>query len=273
MGSDAPAVGSNESMYDVVNGLTLTLPDFMKVQNEQVLPQALAQLNAAKTISPEYNDLTTELARKYLPQLAEIGSGVENINRTNAAKTDLDILKGSGGELVKEAQGLDKQLNPEYYNTRAAAGDKLGQLLGSINLNDANPEAERLVNQENIRSGNLNNSSSTNTVSNALSFGSELDKRRNSLGQALSVATNFLQPSQSAFNPVVTALNRPSTNNGQSQFSGVNQPGSQAYQSGQNLLNNSTQMKMQQNDINANRRDGLDRFNETLSGIGSIVSV
>lgn len=271
--SDPVAPASNESMADIVRGLTLTLPDFMAVQNSQVLPQAQTQLNAAKVISPEYNKLVTELFAQYAPQLAQTGAKVENINRTNAAQTDLDIMRGSGGELVKEAQKLDTQLNPEFYKTRANASSKLEELLGSINLNDANPEAERLINQENVRSGNLGNNSATNTVSNALSFGSELNKRRESLSQALGVATNFLQPSQSSFNPVVTALNRPSTNNGQSQFSGVNQPGNQAYQSGAQLLQSGTQLKAQENEINANRRDGLDRFNETLSGIGSIVSI
>lgn len=270
--ADSEAPQSNESMADIVRGLTYTLPDYMKVQNSQVLPQSQAQLDAAKQISPQYNDLITQLYAKYAPQLAQTGSEVENINRTNAAKTDLDILKGSGGDLAREAQKIDTQLNPEFYKTRADASDKIGQLLGSINLNDPNPEAERLVNQENARTGNSNNTSATNTVSNALSFGNEEQKRRDALGAALTTATNFLQPSQGQFNPVVTALNRPSTNNGQSQFSGVTKPGDQAYQSGGQLLNSGTQLKLQQNQIDSQRRDLMDRINETTTAIGSVIS-
>jgi hypothetical protein len=270
---DPPAPSSSESTSDIITSLTRYLPDYMKVQNEQLGPQSQAQLNAAQQISPAYAKLASELYSIYGPQLARTSGQVENINRTAAANTDLDILKGSGGQLATEAQRIDKQLNPEFYNTRAAAGSKIGELLGSINLNDPNPEAERLVNQENARSGNLATPSSTGTVANALSFGNEEQKRRDALGQALGQATNFLQPSQGSFNPIVTALNRPSTNAGQGQFTGVTNPSNQAYQSGGQLAGQIGTLVGQKNDINANRRDALDRVNETLTGIGSIVSV
>lgn len=272
MGDDK-APPSQESTQDIIQALVRNLPAYMQVQNAQVGPQAQAQLDVAKNISPEYAKLNSDLYAQYAPQLANTATQVENINRTGAAKTDLDILRGSGGELATEAQRIDKILNPEFYNTRATTADKLGQLLGSIDLNDANPEAERLINQENTRSGNLGNDSATSTVSNALSFGGELQKRRDSLGQALSIATQSLQPMQGQFNPVVTALGRNSTNAGQGQFTGVQNPSNQAYQSGSQVLNSATAMKQQENEINANRRDGLDRFNETLAGVGSIVSV
>ncbi len=271
--SDDRAPASSESMADIMRGLTLTLPDFMKVQNAQVLPQAETQLAAAKQTSPGYAELMQELTSKYLPKLAETSVNVEGINRTGAAKTDLDILKGTGGQLATEAQRIDRTLNPEFYATRENAAKKLAELMGSINLNDANPEAERIINQENVRSGNQDNQSATNTVSNALSFGSELQKRRDSLGQALSIATNSLQPMQGQFNPVTTALGRPSTNAGQTNFTGVKDPSNQAYQSGAQLLNSGTALKQQENDINANRRDLLDRLNETTNSIGSVVSV
>ncbi len=271
--SDPAAPPTQESTEDVMRSLTKYLPGFMQVQNEQVLPQSQAMLNAAQQISPAYNDLLLSLYQKSAPELAKTGVDVEKINRTGAAQTDLDILQGTGGALVREGQKLDRELNPEFYKTRENQANKLAELMGSINLNDANPEAERLVNQENVRSGNIGNSNATSTVANALSFGSELDKRRNSLSNALNTATSFLQPSQGQFNPVVTALNRPSTNTGENRFQGIQNPSDQAYQSGNNMLNNVNQLKLQQNDINANRRDGLDRFNETLTGIGSIVSI
>lgn len=270
---DGPAPQTQESMQDIMQALIRNLPAYMNAQNSQVGPQAATQLAVAKQISPEYAKLNEGLYSEYAPKLAETGAKVENINRTNAARTDLDILKGSGGALATEAQRIDRILNPEFYNTREATANKLGELLSSINLNDANPEAERLINQENVRSGNLGNDSATSTVSNALSFGGELQKRRDSLGQALSVATQALQPMQGNFNPVVTALGRPSSNSGQSQFTGIQNPSSQAYQSGSQVLGSATAIKQQENDINANRRDALDRFNEVLTGVGSIVSV
>lgn len=271
--SDPPAPQSNESMRDMIQGLTDTLPAFMRVQNEQVLPQAQTELDTAKVISPQYAQLMDELYSTYGPRLANLGSDIEQINRERAAQTDLSILRGAGGDLAKEAQAVDRILNPEFYKTREAAADKLGQLLSSVNLDDANPEAERLISQENARTGNTGNTSATNTVSNALSFGNELEKRRSSLSNAVNTATNFLQPAQGQFNPVVTALNRPSTNAGQTNFTGINKPGGQAYQSGGQLLNSATTLKAQENDINSQRRDLLDRLNETTTAVGSVVSV
>ena len=267
MCGDPPAEGSFDSANGVMLATIANLPKMLQVAGDNILPYENAKLNAAKQISPQYNQLLTSLYSQSAPVLAQTGVDVERINRTGAAGTDLEILRGAGGQLAKEGQALDRELNPEFYKTREAAADKLGQLLASINLNDANPEAERLVNQEAERSGNANVSSATGTVSNALSFGDQLQKRRDSLGAALSSATNFLQPSQSQFNPVVTALNRPTTNTGESRFAGTQNPGGEALATGNNIFNNVTGLKQQQNDINANRRDTLDRINETMSSV------
>lgn len=267
MGKDAPAPTTNESTAEIMKSLTTYLPDYMKVVNAQVGPQAQTELDVAKQVSGPYAELLNELYGKYGKSMATTGSEIEKINRTGAANTDLEILRGSGGDLAREGVKIDKELNPEYYKTRELQANKLGELLGSINLNDANPEAERLIGQENARSGNLGNSSATSTVSNALSFGSEMDRRRSSLSNALNSATAFLAPSQGNFNPVVTALNRPSTNTGESRFGGVTNPGAQAYQAGNNMFNGITGVQMQQNDINANRRDTLDRMNEVTASL------
>jgi len=258
--ADDRAPGTQESTASMLQALITHLPAFMDIQNAQVGPQAQAMLKAAQGITPVYNDLQTSEYARNAPSLAQTGSQVDNISRTGAAKTDLDILQGSGGDLVKESQALDRQLNPEFYKTRELESNKMEELLESINLNDANPEAERLIGQENARSGNLSNPSATGTVANALSFGSELDRRRTSLGNALNTVTNFLQPSQGQFNPVATALGRPSTNTGENRFAGTQQAGDQAYQSGNNMLQQFTQTRLQENDINANRQKAIDRI-------------
>ena len=264
---DSAAPSTQESTDQVLASFIQRFPDLMRVQNAAVLPQAQTELAAAQAISPAYNDLLTSLYENSTPRLAAAGAKADEINRVGAANTDLNILRGPGSALVTEAQNLDKQLNPEFYKTRAATSDALGQLLASVNLNNANPEAERLVNQESLRTGNDSTPSATSSLSNALSFGDQLDKRRNSLNAALNTATGFLQPAQGQFNPVQTALNRNSSNSGTNQFAGVQKPGGQAYQSGQGFLNNVTSLRQQENDINANRRDVLDRFNEVTSSI------
>jgi hypothetical protein len=266
--SDGKADSSNESTEEMITALTRNMPAFMQAQNKELLPTAQAQLETSKEISPAYQQLMTDLYKQFAPQLAQTGSEVDRISRTAAAETDADILDTFGRRLADVYKSIDTNLNPEYYQTRALGADSLKQLLGSINLDDASPEAERLVNQENIRSGNLGNNSATNTVSNALSFGSEMSNRRSQLSNAINTASAFLQPASNAqFNPATAALNRPTSNSGTSQFGGVTKPGEQAYNAGNNMLNNLSQIKQTEMGINANRRDILDRMNETASSI------
>jgi hypothetical protein len=273
LSGDSSAPSANESTHDMMQALTRNLPAYMEAQNAQVLPQAKTQLEASQYLTPAYSKLLDDIYRQYAPSMATTGAEVERINRTGAAKTDLEILTGVGGQMTEAAQALDKKLNPEFYKTREAASGKLGELLGSINLNDPSVEAERQINQENVRSGNLGNNSATNTVANALDFGKERMGRQAMLGQAINAATNFLQPSQGQFNPVNTALNRNSTNTGENRFAGVQNPSSQAYDSANGLMNNISSFQNNAMQINSNRRDSLDRVNETMGAVGSIVSV
>lgn len=269
MGADAPAPTTNESTAEVIQSLTKYLPSFMQAQNSQVLPQAETELAAAQKISDPYQKLLTDLYAKYAPELAKTGVGVDKINRTGAAQTDVDIMKGSGGELVKEAQNLDKQLNPEVYSAKSAASKQLGNLLAGVDIDGGTHEAERLVNREAARSGNSAVSSQIGTVANALAFGDERLKRMDALSNTIGQATNFIQGAQSQFNPIVTALNRPSSNTGNNQFGGTTKPGDQAYQSGNNMYNNINQSNMNKDNINANRRTGLD----TMDSIMGMVNV
>lgn len=269
MGDEA-APPTGESTAKIMEALTQYLPAYSQVVNAQKLPTAQADLGVSQAVSPAYAQLMQELYSQYGPGLAKTGSELERINRLGAAGTDVEILQGPGKELVSSAQALDRALNPEYYNTRAAAAGKLGELLGSINLNAPNPEAERLVSQEAARTGNVATPSATSTVSNALSFGNELQKRRSALGQAISIGSQFLPSAVSQFNPVQTALGRPSTNTGISQFTGVQGPSGQSAAQGSDLLGNISALRQQQNQINSQRRDVLDRLNEVSSTIGSV---
>lgn len=270
MGDDA-APQTSESTREMMEAFTETMPGFMQVMSQQVAPTERAKLASAQQTSPEWAQLTYDIYKQFAPQMAAAGRDIEAQNRLANARTDAEILNTSGRDLAKTYKEIDTELNPEYYKTRAGASDSIAQLLGSINLNDASPEAERLINQENIRSGNLGNDSATNTVSNALSFGREMDNRRNQLSQAINTASAFLQPASNAqFNPATAALNRPTSNSGLSQFGGVQMPGNEAFSSGNNLMNNITSVRQAEMGINANRRDTLDRFNETMSSLPSV---
>src|SRR5437879_5130620 len=161
--SDPKAQSGTGLSSSVIQTVMGNLPQYMNLLNQQLKPQAQSELDTAKAVSPGYQELLTNLYKQYGPELAKTGSAIDAISRKGAAQTDVDLLKGAGGESARNLQGLDKSLNPEYYATRSAAAGKLGDLLGSINLNNANPEAERLVSQESARSGNLSTPSATST--------------------------------------------------------------------------------------------------------------
>lgn len=267
-GSDIPSAG--ESASDIFSALYNYYPGLAQVYRNEQLPTAQAELATAQAVSGPYQELITNLYKTYGPELAKVGSGIDSTNRLASAKTDVDILRGPGKELAAEYKNIDQGLNPEYYATRALESTKLGELMNSINLDDANPEAERLINQENARSGNLANSSATGTVANALSFGNELDKRRNSLKSAVDSATAFLTPASSAstFNPATTALARPTSNTGQSNFAGANTTaGAGASSAAQGFTNQLSTLQGGYATNMANKRDVVDRINEGISSV------
>lgn len=266
--SDSAAPTAVESTHESLQALSQYFPGLMAAYQQQIAPTEQAKLSASQQVSPQYAALLNQLYQNYAPGLAKTGSDIEQQNRLAQAATDASILKGPGADLARTYSGIDKELNPEYYKTRAAASDKLGQLLSSIDLNKPDVEAERLIGQENARTGNLGNTSNTNTVGNALQFGQAKATRQNALSNAIGQATQFLQPSSNAsFNPATTILNRPTSNTGLSQFGGVTPSGNEAFASGNNFLNTIGGFQNQASQINANRRDVLDRLNETTSSL------
>lgn len=228
--SDPKARSGTDVTSRVTQGVNESLPQYRQSVLKGIAPTEQKLLDVSKQITPGYNNLQTQQFAQQAPKLAQTGLQVE------------------------------QTLNPEFTAARSQAGGKLGELLGSINLNNANPEAERLVSQEAARSGNLGGPpNATNTVANALSFGKELDARRQSLGNAIGTATGFMPAS------------RINSNDSVGKFLGVQRPGNQAFNMGNDLLGVSSQAQFQKNDLNSQRRDILDRMNETTSSVGSLV--
>ena len=242
------------------------LPGISQLFNEQILPGEQAQLGAAENISPRYYDLLTKLQTEYGPALARSGAGIDAAARQAGAENDLSFLQGTGGDLLTQIDSQNKQLNPEFYRTRDSTSQALQQLLGSINLGDANPEAERLVNQENVRSGTLATPSATNTTKNALSFGNELQKRRDALSSAISTATNFLAPASVGVDSSAV-LNAGKQNPGTANFTGVVNPTNEGLNTARGYLDNLTGLRAVNTQGNYQKRDWIDRVNE---GFGSL---
>lgn len=269
---DSPAPTAGESSDATLSALTSHLPALMQAYNKEVGGTEQAKYDASAKVSPQYTSLLTELYKQFAPQLAKAGSDIDTSTRTATAKTDADILKGSGADIAKTYTGIDQTANPEYYATRAAESKKLGELLGSFNLDSPNVEAERNISQENARTGNINTPSATNTVSNALQFGNEKLKRQAALGSAIGTATAFLQPANNpgAANAATTTLSKTPSQSGVNQFAGVTPTSNTAYSAGEGLLNTVAGFQNNAMNINANNRDVLDRVNQTIGAVGSL---
>lgn len=263
---DSSAPSPTKDANRLVKALTTYLPQLSQVFNEQILPAEQAQLEASQVISPQYYDLLSNLMTTYGPDLARAGAATEAAAQEASAASNAALLSGSGGNLIRTAENLSRELNPEYYATRANTSDSINSLLGSINLDDPMIEAERLIGRENARAGTLNTPSQTNTVSNALSFGSELQKRRDALSNAINVATGFLAPAKSSFGAEL-ALGQPKTNTGTSQFGGVIEPTNAGLNTSSQFLGGLTGLRDTGNQINANKRDWIDRVNEGFSAL------
>ncbi len=267
--NDPPARAVGESTKDTIGALVQGLPSLMQAINAQTLPSSASDLAAAKTTSPQYGQLLNELFKTYAPELAKTGSQIDNATRLAQATTDSNILKGPGSDLAHTTDTLDRQLNPEYYKTRADTGNALAQLLGSVNLDNPNTEAERLVNQEVQRSGNTGNSNATNTVANALSFGNEKAKRTATLSSAINAATQFLQggaQNNNALNVATASTSKAAPTTGISQFAGVS-PVSSASSTANNLYGGISGTEMNAQNINANRKTLLDATTGVMSSL------
>jgi hypothetical protein len=257
-GGDAPAKGTSESTSDILQAYSKYLPQFMQALGSQLTPFAQAQLGAQQATGPASVDLTNQLNKQL--QVGQAGA-------------DLATLQGPGSQLISEAQKQQRQIDPEYYGAREAAGSQLKNLLDSISVKGLSgserAETERYLNQSNASRG-LETPTSTSTIENAATFGSALQAKRNALSQALNTATGFLPAAKSGFDALQTGLGRtsqtPQTAGG---FGNVQQ----GIGAGQGLFGPISGLESQGRDINANRRDTLDRLNETTTGIGSIVSV
>jgi hypothetical protein len=137
-------------------------------------------------------------------------------------------------------------------------------------------QLNRSLARENANRGILNTPSQTAALSNAMTFGDARYNRQNQakgqLAQALGVGNQFLPAANSGMDVFKVATGKTSMPNaGDSKFTGVNQNiGSDVMGQGSSFMNNLTQLKGQEMDINANRRDILDRMNETGHALGSL---
>lgn len=280
MGDD-PAPATGESTEEMLSAYAKHFPELMKINAANILPTELAKLVAARETTPAYNQIQQAAYDAYGPLMADTANRIAASQAKSQAQTDLDILRGTGRDLVLAGTETQKIADPEYYETRGRVSGGLGRLFDSIDLTGApsggeTEEMNRAMAQENTRRGTHNVPSMSEALGNALTFGqaqtAREDKAKGQLGAAIGLGTGFLPTAQSGVDAFKIATGKTSMPNaGDSKFQGVNQGiGSETFGTGNSFMNNINQLRLQENDINANRRDILDRMNEVGHALGSL---
>lgn len=225
-GSSTP---NGQKTSDVLRAYTQYLPGLISSTSAQQPLVAENQLNATMATQPLYNALNLQQAQQYGLPLAQVGQEIQNSNSLAGAKTNLEMLQGSGGQAAHAADALSRSINPNYYSTMDNSARQANNLLNSINLGGLSPgeqnAVERSLNQSNVATNNLGLDNATNAVSNAMNFGGAYNQKLGILGNALGAANQTANTAQNTgFNPVNVALGQPQQSNsfGSGTFSPTN---------------------------------------------------
>ena len=262
-GGDPPAPSTQESTASVMDALVKNLPSLINIMSENYAPLERLGQTTREEIAPREAALNAELTKKYLPVYSQASSDAEK-----------QALLSNGPDIVHAADKLAREVDQPFYDTRDLGALKLGQLLGGQDPNKLTggeeTNVERGLNRLRVGQGENVNPSNTGTIKAALTFGGALDAKRANLAKAIDSATSFLGASRTGVDTFAQATGRSGTQNfGSNLFQGQG-TGNQAFSQGQNAFNQITGLRTQENQINADRRDSLDRATQVLSSLPSI---
>lgn len=269
-GNDPKAPSTNESTAAMLQAYTQYFPGLIAATNQQLAPTAQAQLGAQQATGDASQKLALDLYSKYGPQFSQIGNQIDSQNKLASSNSDLAVLQGPGAQLAQTAQDIRAKVNPEEVAAQKAIQGQIGSLVSGLDptklSGSESAQVERSLGRDNAKGGAL--AGGINTVGNAMSFGNALGAKQSNISSILNNSAGALGASSNRFDPIATALGRPSTEAGTSQFTGVNPTaGDQAFNLGQGFLGNISQTNQQQNQINSERRNGLDRLTDFNSSI------
>ena len=275
----SPAATTQESMAEV-----------MKAYRENILPMIQQQVAAARQYEPEMQKLREEISpreqalnkklyEEFGPEFARIGSQIARQNAEAQAQTDLGVVSGTGRQLVREAMKTQKEADPEAYRARELALQNLEKLQGSLTDPDAGlsggerAEIDRSLARENFARGTGATPTATSTVSNAMAFGgageARKQQRQSAIANAAQLATGAVQPLSSRIDTFQLTTGRPSVNQGEARTGGAREVGQESNAMGMNLFGNASQMRQQENQINAQRKSALDQFSQVMGSLPS----
>lgn len=220
MGDDKSAKKTSSSVLDVSTSVADYLPNLTSQLTDASAKGAQQDWYNTAAYSPAYTNLTTSLYGTYAPKLAKTAREIDAADKLSGAQADLAVVQGSGGDMVKEVQSLDELVNPEYYATRKATSNTIGDLLSGQLTDAEREEITRSLLSSNVDAGTLGVGSNANTVGNAMTFG-EKSLARQTTGAQL--ANSFLPSSTrdlgSTYN--IAKGTKADSSGGTSQFTGA----------------------------------------------------
>ena len=276
---------------NVIPNTSESMESVMKAYRENLIPMIQNQISAAQSyepamqtlreqISPREQQLNADLYAKYGPQFAKTGSDIARQNAEAQAATDLGIVSGTGRDLVREAMKTQKEADPEAYRARELALANLEQLQGSLTDPNAGlsgaerAEIDRSLARENFARGTGATPTATSTVSNAMAFGQAGEarkaQRQSAIANAAQLAAGAVQPLSSRIDTFQLTTGRPSINQGEARTGGAREVGQESNAMGMNLFGNASQMRQQENQLNAQRKTGLDQFTQVMGSMPSV---
>jgi hypothetical protein len=266
---DPPPSTEGESTDEMMRAWINNLPALLQTQS-----------NVTNMLAPQENAAALQLAQQFMPSFTQLGLDQNRQQALGQASTDLAVLEGPGKQLTAAALEAQRAADPEYYATRAASSDALAKLFSSLEdptgelSGGERAEIERSVNRDNQASG-IAAPTATSTVDNAMRFGSgstmKKSQQQGAITQAVNTATGAAPTMKSGVDVMQMTLGRPSVQNaGMGQFAGTQELSAKNSAAGSALMGQIGSNMQNAQNINANRRDGLDRFSQVMGSIPSV---
>lgn len=203
----APTI--DQSYGKMANAYLQYLPSITGASNQALINEDAAKMQSLQNIAPQMRQLgigDAQLQQQIAAQNAMAG-----------AQSNVNLLRGAGGQAAIDATSLSRLTNPGYWNVQDNASRQAGNLLNSFNINGLSPgeynATERAINQGGQGTGNLGLINNTNTLSNALNFGGAFNQKQALMGNAIGTANQTAQSAMNnGLNPASIALGTSQTN-------------------------------------------------------------
>ncbi len=272
MGGGPPSI--NETTEQMLKALAQYAPDAIAAINRTAPTTAQTQLDTQRQVAPGYAELQNQVYRDYGPEANRIGNEINRANQLAATQTESDVIEGPGRKLVGQADELQRQLDPEFYLSRASIGKGINDFLRDYDPNKlSGSEIENIRRGIASTGGNVSDSA-LNTLKNAQTFGDRGTERWKNFGDALMKASAVMPSLKSGISGFEVATRRPlQSNSGENRLSVPDANNAlsafnQNFGFANNALNNigqTTAASIQK------RKDIFDMINSATSSFGNLV--